>query len=70
VIGKAAPQRSLTRRGLADACRNDVAHDAFIDGGRIDPCPAHGLADDDGPEFRGLEIFQGAKELSGGRPNG
>ena len=46
---------------------DDVAHDAFVDGGGIDAGAADRLAHGDGAELGGGEVFQGTEELAGRR---
>ena len=65
-----AVERRLARRVLPLAGGDDVAHDAFVDGGGIDAGAAHRLAHGDGAELGRGEIFQGAEELARRRPGG
>ena len=58
VIGQPAVERRLPGRILPLAGGDDVAHDALVDGRRIDAGATDGLADDDGAELRGGELFQ------------
>ena len=69
VIGEAALERRLPRRRLADAARDDVAHDAFVDDGGIDARARHRFAHDHGAELRRGEVLQRAEELSGRKTN-
>ena len=52
VIGQAAAQRRLARGILSAAGGDDVAHDAFVDDGRIDAGAAHRFGDDERAELR------------------
>ena len=70
VIGQAAVERGLARRVLAVAGRDDVAHDAFVDGARIDAGAADGLAHDQRAELRRGEVLQRAEKLAGRRADG
>jgi hypothetical protein len=54
-IVQPASQRCLPGWCLAQARRNDVAHDAFFDDRRVDASTGDGLADHDGAELRGSE---------------
>ncbi len=65
-----AVERRLPRGVLAVARLDDVAHDALVDGRRIDAGARDRLAHDQRAELGGLEIFQGAEELAGGGADG
>ena len=54
VVARAAPERRLPRRRLADACRQDVAHDALVDGGRFDARASDSLSYGNRAELRRL----------------
>ena len=70
VVGKAAAQRGLSGRRLADAGRDDVAHDAFLDARRVDAGAAHRFANHEGAKVGGGEVLQRAEKLAGGCANG
>ena len=65
-----AAQCRLPGRRLAEAGRDDVAHDAFVDDGGVDAGAGDGFADDDGAELRGGELLQRPEELAGRGSNG
>ena len=67
---QAAIQRRLPCRVLTVPGLDDVAHDAFVDAGRIDPGARHRLAHDERAELRRGEVLQRAEELAGGRADG
>ena len=69
VVRQAAVERRLARRVLAEAGRDDVAHDAFVDDRRVDAGAAHGLGDDQRAELRRGEALERAEELAGRRPH-
>ena len=51
-IGQPAVERRLPRRVLAEAGRDDVAHDAFVDDGRVDAGARDRFAHDERAELR------------------
>ena len=63
-------ERRLPRGGLADARRQDVAHDALVDSGGIDTGARDGLAHGNRAELRRLERLQRAEKFSGWRADG
>ena len=65
VISEAASQCGLTCRRLTEPRRDDVAHDAFLDDGRVDAGARNGLTDHDGAELWGSERLQRSEELAG-----
>ena len=69
-VGQPSAQRGLSRRRLAEAGRDDVAHDAFLDDRRVDAGAAHGLAHDHRPQLRRGEVLERAEELPGGQADG
>src|SRR5260221_422889 len=64
-IGRAAVQRRLTRRMLAEPRRDDVAHDAFVDNRGVDPGAAHRLGDDQRAQRGRGHRFQRTQKLAG-----
>ena len=58
-------ERGLAGRVLAEPGRDDVAHQALVDGGRLDAGAGDGFAHDQGAELRGGEALEGAQELAG-----
>src|SRR5204862_7809777 len=70
VIGESAAKRGLPRRILSFACRDDVAHDAFVDNARIDARASHYLGDHERAELRRGELLERAEELAGRRAYG
>ena len=70
VIGQAAVERRLARGVLAEAGGHDVAHDAFVDDGRVDAGAANGFGDDQRAELGSGEVLQRAQKLAGRRPDG
>ena len=70
VVLQPAVERRLSCRILSFARRDHVAHDAFVDGARLDTGAADGLAHGDGAELRRREILQRAEKLARRRANG
>jgi hypothetical protein len=69
VLGEPAPKRSLACRRLTEACRHDVAHDAFLHGRGIDPRAAHGFAYDERAKLWSREVLETTEKLSRRRAN-
>ena len=69
MFGQAALEGRLSRRGLAFAARDDVAHDAFVDERRIETCPLHRFTDDHRAQCGRGEILERAEELAGWQPD-
>ena len=70
MVTEAAIERSLAGRILAVARLDDVAHDALVDKGRIDPGARHRLPDDQCAQLRRREVLETAEKLSGRCANG
>ena len=66
VLAEAALERRLPGRVLAVARLDDVAHDALVDGGGIDPGAGDRFAHRHRAELRRGEVLERAEEFAGG----
>jgi hypothetical protein len=64
-----AVQRGLPRRILSHPGADHVAHDAFVDGGRVEVRAADGFRDDERAQLWRGKALQRAEELAGRRAN-
>ena len=70
LVREAAIERRLSRRCLAQARADDIAHDALFDVAGIDAGTADRFAHHQRAEVGGGQIFQAAEKLAGRRADG
>ena len=69
-VGHAGGPRDLAGRVLTQACAEDVAEDALLDGIGLNARASHGLGRREGSEFGGAERGKGALETADRGPTG
>src|SRR5262245_34268769 len=69
VVREAASKRRLSSRRLPESRGHNVAHDAFLDDGRIDASPSHGFGYDHRAKLRRAEVLQRTEEFAGRSPD-